>query len=119
MAPVENHFTAAEDRVPWNQLVAFGLGGLIPIALFNIVLQLVPLLGNVSLGINAAWLGTILVLPRLWEALSDPAVGHLSDNARTRWGRRRPFILAGSIAVALSFMAMWWVPPENFSCVNT
>jgi glycoside/pentoside/hexuronide:cation symporter, GPH family len=113
MAPVENHFTAAEDRVPWNQLIAFGLGGLIPIALFNIVLQLVPLLGNLSLGINAAWLGAILVLPRLWEALSDPAVGHLSDNARTRWGRRRPFILAGSIAVALSFMAMWWVPPEN------
>jgi hypothetical protein len=47
--------TAAEDRVPWSQLIAFGLGGLIPIALFNIVLQLVPLLGNISLGISAVW----------------------------------------------------------------
>ena len=114
MATIEQHSTAAEDRVPWNQLIAFGLGGLVPIALFNIVLQLVPLLGNISLGIDAVWLGVILVLPRLWEALSDPAVGHLSDNARTRWGRRRPFILVGGIAVALSFVAMWWVPPENF-----
>ena len=90
--------TAAEDRVPWDQLIAFGLGGLIPIALFNIVLQLVPLLGNISLGLSAAWLGAILVLPRLWEALSDPVVGHLSDNAHTRWGRRRPFILIGGVA---------------------
>lgn len=110
MAP----YAVAEDRVPWNQLIAFGLGGLIPIALFNIVLQLVPLLGNISLGISAVWLGAILVLPRLWEALSDPIVGHLSDNARTRWGRRRPFILIGGIAVALSFVAIWWVPHENF-----
>lgn len=114
MATIQEHSTAAEDRVPWNQLIAFGLGGLIPIALFNIVLQLVPLLGNISLGISAVWLGAILVLPRLWEALSDPVVGHLSDNARTRWGRRRPFILVGGIAVALSFVAIWWVPRENF-----
>lgn len=107
------HPSRAEDRVPWHQLIAFGLGGLIPIALFNIVLQLVPLLGNISLGISALWLGAILVLPRLWEALSDPIVGHLSDNARTRWGRRRPFILIGGIAVALSFVAIWWVPEAS------
>jgi len=114
MATIQEHSTTAEDRVPWNQLIAFGLGGLIPIALFNIVLQLVPLLGNISLGISAVWLGVILVLPRLWEALSDPVVGHLSDNTRSRWGRRRPYILVGGIAVALSFVAMWWVPREEF-----
>ena len=113
MATMQKHPTAVEDRVPWNQLIAFGFGGLIPIALFNIVLQLVPLLGNISLGIGAIWLGAILVLPRLWEAFSDPVVGHLSDNARTRWGRRRPFILIGGIAVALSFVAIWWVPGED------
>ncbi len=114
MATREEDATAAADRVPWDQLVAFGLGGLIPIALFNVVLQLVPLLGNISLGISAVWLGAVLVLPRLWEALSDPVVGHLSDHARTRWGRRRPFILVGGIAVALSFVAIWWVPRESF-----
>lgn len=114
MATREEHATAAGDRVPWDQLIAFGLGGLIPIALFNVVLQLVPLLGNISLGISAVWLGAVLVLPRLWEALSDPVVGHLSDNARTRWGRRRPFILIGGIAVAVSFVLIWWVPRGDF-----
>ena len=110
MSIYQSHTTAAEDRVPWNQLVAYGMGGLIPIALFNVAGQLMGLLGNISLGLSAFWLGTIMIVPRLWDAISDPIIGHLSDNTRTRWGRRRPYILLGGIAVALSFVAMWWVP---------
>ncbi len=101
---------AATDRIPWNQLVAFGMGGLIPIALFNIAGQLMGLLGNISLGLSAFWLGVIMIIPRLWDAVSDPIAGHLSDNTRSRWGRRRPFILIGALAVAVSFVGMWWVP---------
>src|SRR3972149_1149978 len=102
--------TREEDRLPWGQLVAFGMGGLIPVALFNIAGQLMGLLGNISLGLSAFWLGTIMIVPRLWDAISDPIMGHLSDNTRTRWGRLRPFLLVGGIAVAVSFVAMWWVP---------
>jgi GPH family glycoside/pentoside/hexuronide:cation symporter len=86
------------------------MGGLIPIALFNSVGLLVQMLGNISLGLNAILLGAIMVFPKLWDAVADPLIGHLSDNTRTRWGRRRPFILVGGIAVALSFVAIWWVP---------
>jgi GPH family glycoside/pentoside/hexuronide:cation symporter len=99
-----------DDRIHWNQLIAYGMGGLIPIAIFNIAGQLMGLLGNISLGLSAFWLGTIMIIPRLWDAVSDPIVGHLSDNTRTSWGRRRPFIFVGAIAVAVSFVAMWWVP---------
>lgn len=100
----------ANERVPLRQLVVFGAGGLIPIALFNIAGQLIGLIGNISLGLSAFWLGVILIIPRVWDAVSDPVVGHLSDNTNTRWGRRRPYVLVGGIAVALSFMLMWWVP---------
>jgi GPH family glycoside/pentoside/hexuronide:cation symporter len=110
MATDPQHATATPKRVPWNQLIAYGMGGLIPIALFNIAGQLMQLLGNISLGLSAFWLGTIMIVPRLWEAFSDPIIGHLSDNTRTRWGRRRPYLLAGGLTVALSFVAMWWVP---------
>src|SRR3954471_23267084 len=104
------HTTAADERVPWNQLIAYGMGGLIPIALFNIAPQLMGLLGNISLGLSAFWLGTIMIVPRLWDAFSDPVMGHISDNTRTRWGRRRPYVLLGGIVVAVSFVAIWWVP---------
>src|SRR4030042_5970973 len=96
--------TKREKDIPFSQLAAYGAGGIIPIALFNIAGILVGLMGNISLGLSAFWLGVILIIPRLWDALSDPIIGHLSDNTRTRWGRRRPYLLVGGILVALFFV---------------
>ena len=106
----EHHITEQRDRISWNQLIAYGTGGIIPIALFNIAGQLMGLIGNIGLGLSAFWLGFILIIPRLWDAVSDPIIGHLSDNTRGKWGRRRPYVLIGGILVGLSFVAMWWVP---------
>lgn len=98
------------DRVSVSQMAAYGSGGIIPIALFNIAGILVGLMGNISLGLSAFWLGVILIIPRLWDAVSDPIIGHMSDNTRTRFGRRRPFILIGGILVGAFFVMMWWIP---------
>ena len=100
----------APDRIPFAQLAAFGAGGIIPIALFNIAGILVGLMGNISLGLSAFWLGVILIIPRLWDAVADPVIGHLSDNTRTRWGRRRPYLLVGGILVSVFFVVIWWIP---------
>jgi glycoside/pentoside/hexuronide:cation symporter, GPH family len=97
-------------HIPFSQMAAYGAGGIIPIALFNIAGILVGLMGNISLGLSAFWLGLILIIPRLWDAFSDPIIGHLSDNTRTRWGRRRPFLLIGGLLVAFFFVVMWWIP---------
>jgi len=110
MSSSAHYQTAASDRIPWPQLIAFGFGGIVPIALFNIAGQLMGLIGNIGLGLSAFWLGVAMIIPRLWDALVDPLIGHVSDNVRTPWGRRRPFLLVGGIAVAFSFVAMWWVP---------
>jgi GPH family glycoside/pentoside/hexuronide:cation symporter len=100
----------SEDRIRFSQMAAYGAGGIIPIALFNVAGLLVGLMGNISLGLSAFWLGAIMIVPRLWDALSDPFIGHLSDNTRTRWGRRRPYLLIGGILVALFFVMIWWIP---------
>jgi glycoside/pentoside/hexuronide:cation symporter, GPH family len=98
------------EKITIGQLTAYGAGGIIPIALFNVAGILVGLMGNISLGLSAFWLGFILIIPRLWDALSDPIIGHLSDNTRSRWGRRRPYLLLGGILVAVFFVIMWWIP---------
>lgn len=102
--------TRPADKIKFSQLAAYGAGGIIPIALFNIAGIMVGLMGNISLGLSAFWLGLILIIPRLWDAISDPIIGHLSDNTRTRWGRRRPYLLIGGLLVAVFFVVMWWIP---------
>ncbi len=50
----------------------------------------------------------------LWDAVNDPLVGILSDRVRTRWGRRRPFLLFFAVPYGLGFVLLWWAPPwEN------
>jgi GPH family glycoside/pentoside/hexuronide:cation symporter len=47
----------------------------------------------------------------IWDAINDPIVGIISDHVKTRWGRRRPFLLFFSIPFGLSFLLLWWAPP--------
>jgi GPH family glycoside/pentoside/hexuronide:cation symporter len=54
--------------------------------------------------------GSILV-GRVWDFVNDPIIGHISDRTRTRWGRRRPYLLFGSIPFGVAFVLLWWRPP--------
>ncbi|KAF0093198.1 MAG: major facilitator transporter [Puniceicoccaceae bacterium 5H] len=90
--------------------IAFGLGMAIPIAFINSVAQLTNLIFNLGLGVSLIWLGVVQMIPRLWDAISDPLTGYLSDNTRTRWGRRRPYIIFGGIVTAFTYVLIWWAP---------
>lgn len=66
---------------------------------------------NIGFGIPAVWLGWGGMLPRLIDAVVDPLLGWASDNTRTRWGRRRPWICAGGLLGALFFVLIWCASP--------
>lgn len=65
---------------------------------------------NLVLGINPAVVGGMMAFSRVWDAWTDPVMGSISDNARTRWGRRRPFMFIGAVLSALTFLPLWVIP---------
>ncbi len=69
-------------------------------------------------GINIAVLGTILFSVRIFDAVTDPAIGFLSDRTQTRFGRRRPYIAIGSLFVVLS-MYLLFNPPRASAYFET
>ena len=104
------HFeTAPEDRIPFLQKVIFGAGAFVNNILAYAMGGMVIVL-NLGLGMNPALVGLLGALPRLTDALTDPLMGYISDNTRSRWGRRRPYIFCGAIAVGIVFAMLWQLP---------
>jgi glycoside/pentoside/hexuronide:cation symporter, GPH family len=61
-------------------------------------------------GISAAWAGAIVAIGKVWDAITDPLVGYWSDRTRSRWGRRRPWILFGAFPLMVTFAALFFNP---------
>jgi GPH family glycoside/pentoside/hexuronide:cation symporter len=62
-------------------------------------------------GLDAGMAGFIVLIGRVWDSINDPLIGTLSDRMRTRWGRRRPFLLFGALPFGMAFFLMFYVPP--------
>lgn len=102
--------TRPEDRVPVGQKLALGAGGF-PFQNGNLIVQFMaqPIF-QIFLGLNPALFGLAMTIPRIWDAFTDPIMGRISDRFKSRYGRRRPFVLIGAILMALSFISIWFVP---------
>lgn len=62
-------------------------------------------------GLRPALAAMVIFIGRTMDYFNDPVIGYLSDRTRTRWGRRRPFILFGMVPFALVYMLLWYIPP--------
>jgi GPH family glycoside/pentoside/hexuronide:cation symporter len=116
MSQDPHYATAPEDRIPFRHKLAYGVGAFVNNLLAAASGGMVIVL-NLGLGMNPALVGLLGALPRLTDALTDPMMGFISDHTRTRWGRRRPYILGGAIAAGVLFALLWQLPEgrsQNF-----
>lgn len=109
--------TTTRDVVPTGQKLAFGAG--------HLVLNLLPgALGFfmffllTAFGMDPFLAGLLGGLPRIFDALTDPIMGFISDNTKSRWGRRRPYIFTGAILSGILFAVLWQLDPENSQWFN-
>mgnify|MGYP000137802104 CR=1 FL=1 len=109
LAATKHYQTAPEDRISLAQKIIYGLGAFVNNLLAAAIGGMAIVL-NLGLGMNPALVGLLGALPRLTDALTDPLMGYISDNTRSRWGRRRPYIFFGAIAAGISFMLLWQLP---------
>jgi GPH family glycoside/pentoside/hexuronide:cation symporter len=71
-----------------------------------------------ELGLTAGMLSWVFLAGRVWDAVTDPLMGHISDRTRTRWGRRRPYLVAAALPLWLVFILIW-SPPISSSSTET
>jgi len=109
MSKATHYKTAPEDRISLKQKSAYAVGMLVN-NLQAAALPAMVVILNLGLGMDVLWVGLIGAIPRIFDAISDPMVGYISDHTQTRWGRRRPFIFGGAIVAGLLFALMWQLP---------
>lgn len=101
-----HHTTAREDRIPVFQKAIYSIGSLVN-SIQAAALGAMVIVLNLGLGVNPALVGLVGFIPRIVDAIMDPLVGYSSDNFRSRYGRRRPFILFGAIVGGLLYALMF------------
>ena len=97
-------------RLPLYIAIGWGVGTVVPSIMFNITNIFLMRFMTDVLSITAIAAGTIFAVSKIYDAVTDPIMGTISDRTRSRWGRQRPYLVLGGIVCALSLIALF-APP--------
>lgn len=100
----------AAAKLSLSLCVGWGLGTLAVGILFNTTSMLLMRYLTDYVGMAAALAGFLISASKIYDALTDPVMGAISDRTRSRWGRRRPWLLAGSLLCGVALVALFNVP---------
>jgi GPH family glycoside/pentoside/hexuronide:cation symporter len=110
--PADPHATPASERVPLRTKLAFGLPSIAGAAIAIPISVHMPKFYADDVLVPLGWIAVGIALARALDAITDPAMGWLSDHTRSRWGRRKPWIAVGVPLCAISLVALF-TPPES------
>ena len=100
----------SDPRLPLSTCLGFGVGTVGVSVMLNAVTTYFPAFMSTVMGKDAAVAGYLLMLSKLYDAVADVVIGSMSDRTRSRWGRRRPYLLVGALISAISYL-MIFSPP--------
>ncbi|MDX2168050.1 MAG: MFS transporter [Deltaproteobacteria bacterium] len=101
---------AEKPEVPVKTKVLYGLGELGVNLKNETVNRYLLFFYADTLRVSPTAVGLMMLLGKAWDAITDPAMGYVSDTTRSRWGRRRPYVLAGAIPMGVCFYLLF-APP--------
>jgi len=106
-----------QHKVPMSQKIAFGIG-MFANQMFPAILGIFMVILVENLGFSGLMWGLIFLAPRIFDALTDPIMGFISDNTRSKWGRRRQYVLVGGIIMGIAYIFMWQLFADNSLSYN-
>ncbi|MBK8858324.1 MAG: MFS transporter, partial [Opitutaceae bacterium] len=93
-----------------SRMVGYSVGECANSLLMNSLSGFAMLYYTEALGLSHALAGIAMGVAVFWDAITDPVMGHITDNTRSRFGRRHPYILLGGVLVTVIFVFLWVVP---------
>ena len=107
--------TTERKSLSTYQLASYGAPSMpLSMVALPLAVYLTPVYADsAGFGLSLAFVGLMLALSRVFDGVTDPIIGFMSDRIRTRWGRRKPFILIG---MPIFMLGVWllWIPPIEF-----
>ncbi|MBW1884420.1 MAG: MFS transporter [Deltaproteobacteria bacterium] len=100
-----------EERLPLGQVLSYALPASAMALIMVSVAIYLPNYYTDELGVSAGMLSWVFLAGRVWDAVTDPLMGHISDGTRSRWGRRRPYFIVSALPIWLVFYLIWSPSP--------
>jgi GPH family glycoside/pentoside/hexuronide:cation symporter len=102
-------------RLSFGEKVGYSLGDMASNLYFQTFVLFLPIFYTDVMGIPAAAMGTMMLVTRVWDAITDPMMGMISDRTQTRWGKFRPYILGFAIPLGIAGVLTFTVPDFTVS----
>lgn len=103
---------ASKNRVSFGQKLAFGIG-MFANQMFPAILGIFMVVLVEDLGFPGWMWSLIYFFPRIFDSITDPIMGFISDNTKSKWGRRKHYVLTGGIIMGIAFIFMWQLYTDN------
>ena len=103
--------TASPPPLGIAEKLTYGLGSVgYGVSVATLAASVLQLYFNQVVGLPAVWVGFAIMISLVADLAIDPLIGHWSDNLRSRWGRRHPFMYASALPTAAFFYLLWHAP---------